>query len=215
MLVRLFASHVALAWKSRHRRTMKTELRIVVVEQDADRAAAIEEALTAAGPCTVQIITDKGSLARQIAAQEPDIVLIDIDHPTRDIMEELTLASGPLERPVAMFVSSSADGLAQSAIEAGVSAYVVDGLAPGRVKAVIDTAIARFSMVRQMREELAETRRALEERKVTERAKGLLMKAKGIDEDAAYALLRKAAMDQGRRVADVAEALVTAAGLLE
>lgn len=194
---------------------MKTELRIVVVEQDANRAAAILDALTAAGPCAVQIITDPSRLARQIAAQEPDIVLIDIDHPTRDIMEELTLASGPLERPVAMFVSSSTDGLAQSAIEAGVSAYVVDGLAPGRVKAVIDIAIARFSMVRQMREELAETRRALEERKVTERAKGLLMKAKGMDEEAAYALLRKAAMDQGRRVADVAEALVTAAGLLE
>jgi response regulator NasT len=104
--------------------------------------------------------------------------------------------------------------LAREAIEAGVSAYVVDGLAPERIKPVIDTAIARFSIVRQMRNELAETRRALEERKVIDRAKGLLMKAKGIDEDAAYALLRKTAMDQGRKVADVAEALVTAAGLL-
>ena len=129
-------------------------------------------------------------------------------------MEELTLASGPLDRPVAMFVSGNSDGLAEAAIEAGVSAYVVDGLAPARIKPVMDTAIARFTVVRQMREELAETRRALEERKVIDRAKGLLMKAKGIDEEAAYALLRKTAMDQGRRVADVSEALVTAAGLL-
>jgi response regulator NasT len=113
-----------------------------------------------------------------------------------------------------MFVSGAAGGLAQTAIEAGVSAYVVDGLSAERIKPVIDTAIARFSMIRQMRNELAETRRALEERKVIDRAKGLLMKAKGVDEDAAYALLRKAAMDQGRRVADVAEALVTASRLL-
>lgn len=211
----LHASSLVLLKIPPHEKAMKSKLSIVVVEQDKDRAAAIEDALQAASPCIVHIIADPRSLARQIAAQEPDIVLIDIDNPTRDMMEELTLASGPLERPVAMFVSSSPGGLAQSAIEAGVSAYVVDGLAPGRVKAVIDTAIARFSMVRQMREELAETRRALEERKVIERAKGLLMKAKGIDEEAAYALLRKAAMDQGRRVADVAEALVTAAGLLE
>ena len=100
------------------------------------------------------------------------------------------------------------------AIEAGVSAYVVDGLSPERIKPVIDTAIVRFGIVRQMRNELAATRRALEERKVIDRAKGLLMKAKGIDEGAAYALLRKTAMDQGRRVAEVAEALVTASGLL-
>ena len=160
------------------------------------------------------MIGNPSGLSHKIAQQSPDIVLIDVDNPTRDMMEELTLASGPLERPVAMFVSSAAGGLAQTAIEAGVSAYVVDGLSPERIKPVMDTAIARFTMVRQMRNELAETRRALEERKVIDRAKGLLMKAKGINEDAAYALLRKTAMDQGRRVADVSEALVTAAGLL-
>jgi response regulator NasT len=193
---------------------MRGELKIVVVEEDRDRAIAIVDALKDACACDVVVIGDASGLARQIAAHGPDIVLIDVNNPTRDMMEELTLASGPLERPVAMFVSGNSDGLAESAIEAGVSAYVVDGLAPARVKSVIDTAIARFTMVRQMREELAEMRRALEERKVIDRAKGLLMKARGIDEQAAYSLLRKTAMDQGRRVADVAEALVTAAGLL-
>jgi len=194
---------------------MTSKLSVVIVEEDRARAVEIVDALKDAHDCDAIVIGNSSGLARRIAAHAPDIVLIDIDNPTRDMMEELTLASGPLERPVAMFVSGDAGGLAQAAIEAGISAYVVDGLAPDRIKPVMDTAIARFRMVRQMRNELAETRRALEERKVIDRAKGLLMKAKGIDEDAAYAVLRKAAMDQGRRVADVAEALVTASGLLE
>ncbi|MCR9125017.1 MAG: ANTAR domain-containing protein [Rhodobacteraceae bacterium] len=193
---------------------MTAKLTIVVVEEDRDRAIAIVDALKDSGDHDVFVIGTASGLARRIAAHAPDVVLIDIDNPTRDMLEELTLASGPLERPVAMFVSGAAGGLAQAAIEAGVSAYVVDGLTPERLRPVMDTAIARFRMVRQMRTELAETRRALEERKVIDRAKGLLMKAKRIDEDAAYALLRKTAMDQGRRVAEVAEALVTASGLL-
>jgi len=193
---------------------MNDQLTIVVVEEDRDRALAIVDALTAAGDYDVHVIGNVSGLARKIAGLLPDVVLIDIDNPTRDMLEELTLASGPLERPVAMFVSSSAGGLARTAVEAGVSAYVVDGLQSDRLKPVLDAAIARFQIMRQMRTELAETRRALEERKVIDRAKGLLMKARGVNEEDAYALLRKTAMDQGRRVADVAEALVTAAGLL-
>ncbi|MFW2586906.1 ANTAR domain-containing response regulator [Sagittula sp. SSi028] len=193
---------------------MQSRLTVVVVEEDRDRAADIVGALQRNDDCIVHVVSNTRGLAARIAAHAPDIVLIGVDNPTRDMMEELTLASGPLDRPVAMFVSGAAGGLAQTAIEAGVSAYVVDGLAPERLKPVMDTAIARFGMIRQMRQELAETRRALEERKVIDRAKGLLMKARNIDEDAAYALLRKTAMDQGRKVADVAEALVTAAGLL-
>ncbi len=193
---------------------MSDVLTIVVVEEDRDRALAIVDALREAGDYDVQVIGNVTGLARKIAAFAPDVVLIDIDNPTRDMLEELTLASGPLDRPVAMFVSGAAGSLAREAIEAGVSAYVIDGLQPERLKPVMDTAIARFQFSRQMRTELAETRRALEERKVIDRAKGLLMKARGIDEDEAYALLRKSAMDQGRRVAEVAEALVTASGLL-
>ena len=193
---------------------MSRKLTVVIVEEDRDRAMGIVDALQDSAECDVFVIGNSSGLARKIATHAPDIVLIDIDNPTRDMLEELTLASGPLDRPVAMFVSGEAGGLARTAIEAGVSAYVVDGLSPKRIKPIMDTAIARFRMVRQMRNELAETRRALEERKVIDRAKGLLMKAKGLDEDAAYALMRKTAMDQGRRVADVAEALVTASGLL-
>lgn len=193
---------------------MTSKLTIVVVEEDRDRAIAIVDALRDHGDDMVHVIGDTSGLSRKIAALQPDIVLIDIDHPTRDVMEELTLASGPLERPIAMFVSGAGSGLAKAAIEAGVSAYVVDGLQPDRLKPVMDAAITRFQIMRQMRIELDETRRALEDRKVIDRAKGLLMKAKQVDEQAAYAILRKAAMDQGMRVADVAQSLVTAAGLL-
>jgi response regulator NasT len=194
---------------------MTVPLSIVIVEQDRDRAIAIVDALKASGDYDIHVIGNASGLARKIAGLLPDVVLIDIDNPTRDMLEELTLASGPLDRPVAMFVSGAAGGLAQAAVEAGVSAYVVGGLQTERLKPVMDVAIARFQMMRQMRTELDETRRALEERKVIDRAKGLLMKAKGIGEDDAYAILRKAAMDQGRKVAEVAEALVTAAGLLQ
>lgn len=193
---------------------METKLIIVVVEEDRGHALGIVEALKDSGDHEVHVIGASTGLARKIAAHAPDVVLIDVDNPTRDMLEELTLASGPLERPVAMFVSGAASGLAQAAIDVGLSAYVVDGLRPERLRPVMDTAIARFRMMRQMRTELAEARRALEERKVIDRAKGLLMKAKGIDEDAAYMLLRRTAMDQGRRLAEVAEALVTASGLL-
>ncbi len=193
---------------------MSQNLTVVVVEQNQDRAFAIVDALKESGDVDVFVIGNASGLARKIATHSPDIVLIDIDNPSRDMLEELTVASGPLERPVAMFVSGAAGGLAKAAVEAGVSAYVVDGLQAERIKPVIDTAIARFQVLRQMRTELAETRRALDERKVIDRAKGLLMKAKGVPEDEAYALLRKTAMNQNRRVAEVAEALVTASGLL-
>jgi two-component system, response regulator / RNA-binding antiterminator len=109
----------------------------------------------------------------------------------------------------------SDSSLTRAAIEAGVSAYVVDGLRPDRIRPILDAAIARFHMFQRMRTELATTKAALEERKVIDRAKGLVMRAKGIGEDQAYALIRKAAMDQGKRIADVAQALVTAAELLK
>ncbi|GFE48872.1 two-component system response regulator [Roseobacter cerasinus] len=185
-----------------------------MVEADRDRALQIVDGLKQAGEFDIHVISERTRLAREITAREPDIVLIDIANPSRDTLEELALATGPMERPVAMFVDRSEAGLSDAAIEAGVSAYVVDGLQPARVKPVLDAAIARFRMFHRMRAELAETKRALEERKLIDRAKGMLMKARGVEEEEAYAILRKAAMDQGKRVADVASALVTAAGLL-
>lgn len=193
---------------------MPKNLSIIIVEKDRDRALQIVDGLQASGDHTITVIAEESGLARRIASLDPDVVLIDMANPSRDAMEELALASGPMERPVAMFVDRSDGALTKAAIEAGVSAYVVNGLQQDRLTPILDAAITRFHMVSRMRTELAATRRALEERKTIDRAKGILMKARGVSEDEAYALLRKAAMDQGRKLAEVAEALVNTAGLL-
>jgi two-component system, response regulator / RNA-binding antiterminator len=193
---------------------MTTPLSIIVVEPDPDRARRIVDGLAEAGPHDVLVIAEPTGLARRIAQRQPDIVLIDVADPSRDVLEELALASGPLDRPVAMFVDRSDADLTRAAIAAGVSAYVVDGLHPARLRPILDAAIARFNLFRQMRTELAATRAALEDRKVIDRAKAIVMKARGLSEDEAYALLRKTAMDQKKRLAEVAQNLVMAAGLL-
>ncbi|MEM9968757.1 MAG: ANTAR domain-containing protein [Pseudomonadota bacterium] len=193
---------------------MFTDLSIMIVEPDRDRALQIADSLRDAGYEKIKSISEPSSLARHISSFSPDVVLIDMTNPSRDMLEEMALASGPLERPVAMFVDRSDDQLTAAAIEAGVSAYVVDGLRSDRVKPIMDAAIARFRMIQRMRTELAETKRALEERKVIDRAKGIVMKARGMSEDEAYALLRSAAMDQSKRIAEVAAALVASASLL-
>lgn len=191
-----------------------TRLGILIVEPDRERALRIVDGLRATGDHDITVLSETAALARRIAAHDPDIVLIDVADPSRDVLEELALVSGPMERPVAMFVDRSDEQMTRAAIEAGVSAYVVDGLRPERVKPILDAAIARFHLFHKMRAELAATRAALEERKTIDRAKAILMKARGIDEGAAYALLRKTAMDQNRRMAEIAQQLVMAAGLL-
>jgi response regulator NasT len=189
-------------------------LAIIVVEPDRERALRIVDGLRASSDHEITVISEATGLARRIAELNPDIVLIDVADPSRDVLEDLALVSGPMERPVAMFVDRSDEQMTRAAIEAGVSAYVVDGLQPDRIKPILDAAIARFHMFQKMRAELAATKAALEERKIIDRAKAILMKARGIDEEAAYALLRKTAMDQNRRMADIAQQLVMAAGLL-
>ena len=193
---------------------MTSPLCILIVEPDRDRALAIVDDLQAGDDAEIHVIAEMSSLARRVAEFNPDIVIVDLTNPSRDMIEELTLASGPLERPVAIFADKSDEPLTKAAIEAGVSAYVVDDIRPDRLRPVIETAIARFNMFRRMREELAETKRALEERKLIDRAKGVLMKARGINEDQAYGLLRKTAMDRGKKISEIAAALVTASDLL-
>ncbi|MEL6337699.1 MAG: ANTAR domain-containing protein [Pseudomonadota bacterium] len=194
---------------------MQTRLRIAVVEKDMERAHHVVDALAEAGDFEVSVIGDETGLSRRLSSLDPDLVLIDVANPSRDMLEELALASSPLERPVAMFVDRTDDALTAAAIEAGMSAYIVDGLRPERIKPILDAAIARFNMVSRMRRELEATKAALAERKTIDRAKGLLMAARGIGEEEAYALLRRTAMDQGRKIGEVAAALVTAAELLK
>lgn len=194
---------------------MQARLRIAVVEKDMERAHQVVDALRDAGDFEVSVVGDETGLSRRLGALDPDIVLIDVANPSRDMLEELALASSPLERPVAMFVEQTDDALTAAAIEAGMSAYVVDGLRSERLKPILDAAIARFNMVSRMRRELEATKAALAERKTVDRAKGLLMAARGIGEEEAYALLRRTAMDQGKKIGDVAAAIVTASELLK
>ena len=189
-------------------------LRILVVEQDQERARNIIDALVEAGWPNARAIGNTSRLEREIAAHTPDIVLIDLANPDRDTLEQIAVATESCERPVALFVDRTDEGLTQAALAAGVSAYVVDGLQMNRIRSVLETAIARFQIMRQMQSELDAAKRALGDRKTIDRAKGILMRQRALSEDEAYQLLRKTAMDQGRKVIDVAQALVTAADLL-
>ncbi len=186
-----------------------------MVEADHAKAQEILEALKEGGWTTATVIATTAALERTLTQQDPDIILIDLANPDRDTLEHLCFVSNARNRPVAMFVDQTDNAMTQAAISAGLSAYVVNGLQKDRIKPVLETAIARFSMIAKMQSELEAAKQALSDRKTIDRAKGLLISARNISEDEAYSLLRKTAMDQGRKVIDVATALVTAADLLQ
>jgi two-component system, response regulator / RNA-binding antiterminator len=189
-------------------------LRIAIVDENPARAAVIEEGLAASGLTDVTLFTKRHGLVAQIERLMPDVVLIDLANPRRDELEELFIVSRAIARPIAMFVDQADSHAIEAAIDAGVSAYVIDGLKPERIKPIIDVAIKRFNAFARLRAELDDAKSQLAEHKSIDAAKALLMKKRHIDEPAAYALLRKSAMDSGRRIADVADALLTADKLL-
>jgi len=192
-----------------------SKLRVAVVDADRDRALMIVDGLKDAfDDVDVVVIGDESGLARRLAEAAADVVLIDLASPSRDALEQIAAASAAFERPVAMFVDRSDAETTRAAIEAGVSAYVVDGLEKRRIRSIVEMAISRFHAHARLRAELAATKEALAERKTIDRAKGLLMKARGLSEDEAYALLRRTAMEKGRKLAEIARALVDAAELL-
>lgn len=189
-------------------------LRILVVDQNVTRASILEEGLREAGCPQVIVVHDMQNLLRRIVDEDPDVVFIDLENPNRDVLEQMFQVSRCVRRPVAMFVDRSDTSMIRAAVEAGVGAYVVDGLKKERIKAILDMAVSRFNAFSALREELDHARQALEERKMIERAKGLLMRRKSLTEEQAYGLMRKAAMDEGRRIAEIARALVTALDIL-
>ncbi|WP_411891335.1 ANTAR domain-containing response regulator [Yoonia sp. SDW83-1] len=193
---------------------MNESLRILVVEPNASKVREIVDALNAAGWTDVKALTQIAALDRTVREYVPDIVLIDLANPDRDTLEHISHATETSKRAVALFVDHTDDNLTKAALNAGVSAYVVDGLKMERIKPVLETAIARFKVMRQLQSELDAAKQALEDRKTIDRAKGILMRQRQVSEDEAYRLLRKAAMDKSRKVIDVAQALVTAADLL-
>jgi len=187
---------------------------VLVVDENAVRAAIIEAGLREAGHNNVTIVADVKGIAAKIAALEPDVVVIGLENPNRDMLENLFQMSRAVRRPIAMFVDRSDRDSMEAAINAGVSAYVVDGLKRERVKPILDMAISRFNAYSRLERELDDARSALQARKIVDRAKGLLMRTRGLSEDAAYQLLRKTAMDQNRKIGEVAESLILAANLL-
>jgi response regulator NasT len=189
-------------------------LRILLVDQNLTRASILEEGLREAGYTNVTVVRDMQNLLRRIVDADPDVICIDLENPNRDVLEQMFQVSRVVRRPVAMFVDRSDSDMIKAAVESGVGAYVVDGLKKERVKAVVDMAVSRFNAFNDLREELDRAKQALDERKVVERAKGILMKERGLSEEAAYALLRKAAMSDNKRVVEIAQAVITAAGLL-
>lgn len=194
---------------------MTSDLKIAVVEADRDRALSIVDALNEEGWTNITVLGDATGLARKLGELTPDLVLIDLTNPSRDALEQVSLASQAQSRPVAMFVDQSDDEMTKLAMTAGLSAYVVGAPEPERVRSVMKTAIARFQVISQMKRELEIAKQALADRKTLDRAKGIVMRTKGVSEEEAYSLLRKTAMSQNRKVIDVAQALLTASELLE
>ena len=191
------------------------QLRIAVIDENPARAAVLEAGLREAGIVDIHLITERFQLLRRLNDIAPDVVLIDLESPRRDVVDEMFAVSRAVARPIAMFVDQSDQSMMEAAIDAGISAYVVDGLRKERVKAVLDLSIARFNAFARLQGELTAVRTELADRKVIDRAKAILMRQRGLGEPEAYALLRSTAMAQGRKLADLAGALIATAELFE
>jgi len=194
---------------------MPPDLSILIIDENRIRASIIEDGLREAGHERVTVVHDVNEAARTIATTAPDVIVIDLENPQRDMLEHFFSLSRAVQRPIAMFVDRSDGGMIEKAVEAGVSAYVVDGLRKERVKPILDMAISRFNAFARLTRELEEARSELEDRKIIDKAKGILMKTRGLSEDEAYQLMRTTAMNQNRRIIDIAQSLITAAGLLD
>lgn len=189
-------------------------LRILLVDQNAARASILEEGLREAGLRDITILRETQSLLRRIVDIDPDVIFIDLENPNRDVLEQMFQVSRSVRRPIAMFVDQADTETIRAAVESGVGAYVVDGLQKARVKTILDTAVSHFNTFNRLRDELERANQQLEDRKVVERAKGILMKERKLSEADAYALLRTAAMNENRRIVDVARSVVSTIGLL-
>lgn len=187
---------------------------IAVIDENPVRAAILEDGLRDAGYDHVTRIDDMNNLLRKVYALDPDMIVIDLENPSRDVLEQLFQVSKLVKRPVAMFVDQSEQGMITKAIEAGVSAYVVDGLKKDRVHAVVETAISRFRAFNALQQELESTRNELQERKLIDRAKALLIKERGLSEDEAYQALRRASMNEKKRMGEIAQSVITAFSLV-
>ena len=189
--------------------------KIVIVDESPIRAAILQEGLREAGFTGVVHINEMQSLLSRIYALDPDVILIDLENPSRDVLEQMFQVSRAVRRPIAMFVDQSDAASIQASVEAGVSAYIVDGLRKERIKPILDLCISRFNAFAKLQDELARTKSALEERKIIDRAKGMLMKLKGLTEEEAYVLLRSTAMREKKKIGEIAQSVLTASEILK
>ncbi|CAH0498277.1 ANTAR domain-containing response regulator [Novosphingobium sp. CECT 9465] len=189
-------------------------MRIAIVDESASRAAIIREGLATVEDCEIFVVTERRGLVARIGEIGPDIVLMDLGNPSRDVLEEYFAVSRVLDRPIAMFVDESDEESIGASIDAGVSSYVVDGLAPHRIRSILDLAVKRFNAFARLQADLDEAKGKLAERDSIDKAKRILMDSRGLGEPQAYAELRKAAMNQGKRIAEIADAVVTAHQLM-
>jgi response regulator NasT len=189
--------------------------KIAIVDESPIRAAILEEGLREAGFTDVVRIDEMNSLLSRIYALDPDVIVIDLENPSRDILEQMFQVSRAVRRPIAMFVDQSDAASIQASVDAGVSAYIVDGLKKERLKPILDLCISRFNAFSKLQDELDRAKSALEDRKVIERAKGILMRLKGLTEDEAYVLLRSTAMREKKKIGEIAQSILTASELLK
>jgi response regulator NasT len=189
--------------------------KIVIVDESPIRAAILQEGLREAGFTGVVHISEMHNLLSRIYALDPDVILIDLENPSRDVLEQMFQVSRAVRRPIAMFVDQSDAASIHASVEAGVSAYIVDGLKKERIKPILDLCISRFNAFAKLQDELARTKSALEERKVIDRAKGILMKLKGLTEDEAYVLMRSTAMREKKKIGEIAQSILTASEILK
>lgn len=185
-------------------------LKILVIDESAERAQVLLAGLEDAGYTQVQYLQDMSDLVPRIAAIDPDVILIDLENPNRDTVEQMFRVSREVKRPIAMFVDESEPEMTKQAIRAGVSAYIIDGLRRERIQPVVDVAISRFESYRELEQRATDAELQLAERKTIERAKSVLMDKRGLTEPDAYDAIRQIARSKGKRMIEVAESLLTA-----
>ena len=200
--------------KSTRQRTPKTALKVLLVDDSPERTDILRSALELAGYEVTATLESPLELLRAVDLHLPDIIIIDTESPSRDVLEHVVMVSRDQPRPIVMFSSDGGTDSIREAVRAGVSAYIVDGLAAGRVKGIVDVAVARFEEYQKLVAELAEANLKLSERKVVERAKGILMKSRDMTEDQAYEAMRSMAMNRKKKLADVARMVIDMADIM-
>lgn len=189
-------------------------LSVLLADDDPERAAIVEPALREAGYEVFTVVDSTTDMVAQVRARQPDVIIIDRDSPDRDTLEHVCMITRDDPRPIVMFTQDRNRAMMREALEAGVSAYVVDGLSAERVRPIVEVALARFEQWQALRHELDRAQNSLAERKLIERAKGIVMKQRGGSEEEAYRALRKLAMDRNQKLAQVAENVIAMAELL-